>query len=51
MARLGFPQNFLIYFDIPDTSDDAVHGNVVSLRRGQRVLVVCTCGKRSAGGE
>lgn len=31
MARLGFPQNFLVYFDIPDTSDDAVRGNVVSL--------------------
>lgn len=31
MARLGFPQNFLVDFDIPDTTDDAVRGNVVSL--------------------
>lgn len=31
MARLGFPQNVLVYFDIPDTPDDAVRGNVVSL--------------------
>lgn len=31
VARLGFPQNFLVYFDILDASDDAVRGNVVSL--------------------
>lgn len=33
MARFGFPQNFFIQFEIPDTSDDTVHRNVVSLRR------------------
>lgn len=33
MARLGFPKNFLIYFEIPDTADEAVHGNIVSLAK------------------
>lgn len=33
VARFGFPQNFLVQFEIPDTSEDAVPRNVVSLRR------------------
>lgn len=33
VVRFGFPQNLLVQFEIPDTSDDAVPRNIVTLRR------------------
>ncbi len=32
VARLRFPNKFLVNFEIPYTSNNTVHGNVVSLR-------------------
>lgn len=43
VAHLGFPQNFLVYFHIPDTSDDAVCGNVVSLVKSAKRTKGSSC--------